>query len=468
MISNINTGVTADEIDKITAELFPINRSLSGNGNEITLKYLKDKLIQSAEVKSIASGKKVFDWTIPPEWNVNDAYVKNKDGKKIIDFKKNNLHLMSYSKPFHGKVTKDELLNHLHTLPKHPNRIPYRTSYFSEDWAFCCADELLSDDDFLEPFEVKIDSKLDKNGKLIWLEAFKKGETDREILISSYFCHPSLANDNLSGFIAASMIFRYLMSVETRFSYRLVIVPETIGAIAFLATNNNVEKIEGGMVLSCLGGPDKFSIKEGFDSSHWINKAAHAALANYTDNDYTTSPFLPLGSDERQYSSPKFRIVTPSIHKSRYCEYDQYHTSADNLNFISAESILESINVHIDWISLIESFSVPKRKSMACEFQLGRRGLYPLTGGGGIFQETYLPKALSEEEALNQRRLKKKLSIFNQTIKLRAKHLEIFNWIMHLADGTNSNFEIAEKSGEELNVVNEAIALFYQKGLIDI
>jgi aminopeptidase-like protein len=458
MVNNTKTRATTAEIDEIIAKLFPINRSLSGNGNEITLKYLKDKLIQNAKVKSIASGKKVFDWTIPPEWNVDDAYVKNKNGKKIIDFKKNNLHLMSYSAPFHGRITKDELLNHLHTLPKHPNWIPYRTSYFSEDWAFCCADNLLNGDDFLEPFEVKIDSKFDKNGKLVWLEAFKKGETDREILISSYFCHPSLANDNLSGFITAAMIFRYLTSAETRFSYRLIIVPETIGAITFLATSDNVNKIEGGMVLTCVGGPDQLSIKEGFDNSHWINKAAHMALADYTSNDYTTYPFTPDGSDERQYSSPKFRIVTPSIHKSKYYEYDQYHTSADDLNFISAESILESINVHVDWINLIESFSMPKRKTMACEDQLGSRGLYPLTGG------TLNQRAHVE----NSRGFKKRLFNFNQPIKIHGEHLRIFNWLMHLSDGTNSNFEIAKRAEAKISIVNEAIALFYQKGLIDI
>ena len=361
MKEKIDQAIVINDINQMIDDLFPLNRSLTGNGNWETLKYLQKNILKDSEIKKISSGSQVFDWTIPPEWNVYDAYVKNKHGKKIIDFKENNIHLVSYSEPFHGVLGTSEFLKHLYTLPKFPDRIPYRTSYYSRKWAFCCAHNLLSSNEFKEPFEVRIDSEFKEDGKLIWLEAYKKGKVEEEILISSYFCHPSLANDNVSGFVSAALLFNYLQSIDTKFSYRLVIVPETIGAIAFLSTAD-VEKIIGGMILSCVGGPDKLSIKEGFNSDHWINKAAHYALRKYTNNNYITYPFAPMGSDERQYSTPKFRIVTPSIHKSKYHEYDQYHTSADNQDFISSENIYQTMEVHRLWIQFIESYSFPKEK----------------------------------------------------------------------------------------------------------
>lgn len=445
------------DIDKVLEDLFPINRSLTGDGTLETIEYIQKNILENSTKKSIPSGSKAFDWTVPDEWNVYDAYVKNKHGEKIIDLSDSNIHLMSYSVPFSGVLEKEELLKHLHTLPDFPEWIPYRTSYYTKNWGFCCAHTLLSSDKFEGPFEVKIDSNHNPHGHMHWLEAYKKGTSDQEILISSYFCHPSLANDNLSGFVTAAFLFKYLQTQETRFSYRLALIPETIGAISFLA-NSNVENIIGGMVLSCVGGPDKFSIKEGFDSNHWINQAAHLALNEYTNNDYITYPFIPDGSDERQYSSPEFRIVTPSIHKSKYYEYDQYHTSADNLDFISSKSIKATLDLYCMWINNIESYSLPKRKSMACEYQLGGRGLYPSVGGAmkqGAHQE-------------NQGGSENRLFNFDTQIEVKGEHLDQFRWLMHLADGDHSNFDIAKKSQMDLKVVNESIALFYQKGLIEL
>ena len=445
------------EIDNILKDLFPLNRSLTGDGTLETIEYLQKNILSYSEKKSVPSGSKVFDWSIPDEWNVNDAYVKNKHGEKIIDLNDSNIHLMSYSVPFSGILEKDELLKHIYTLPDFPEWIPYRTSYYAKNWRFCCAHNLLSSDKFEGPFEVKIDSSHNPNGHMHWLESYKKGKTDEEILISSYFCHPSLANDNLSGFVAAALLFKYLTTQETRFSYRLVLAPETIGAISFLA-HSDTKNTVGGMILSCVGGPDKFSIKEGFDNNHWLNKAAHIALAKHTNNDYITYPFIPDGSDERQFSSPEFRIVTPSIHKSKYYEYDQYHTSADNLDYISAKSIRETLDLYCLWISNIESYSFPKRKSMACEYQLGGRGLYPTVGGS-------MKQGAHKE---NKSGSKNRLFNFDTQIEVRGEHLDQFRWLMHLADGEHSNFDIANKSEMDLQIVNEAIALFYQKGLIEL
>jgi len=465
---------------EITKLLFPLNRSLTGKGNRETFSIIKKSILPNLEIKKIKSGSKVFDWKVPPEWNIRDAYVKNKFGKKIIDFNKNNLHVVSYSSPFKGKIGKEELLNHIHVLDKHPDWIPYRTSYYSKKWGFCTTKNMISSKEFVGPFEVLIDSEYKEDGQLIWGEAIKHGKLNDEILISTYCCHPSLANDNLSGLVTSLYLFHYLTSIETKYTYRLVIVPETIGAISFLA-KSDIKKIIGGMILSCTGGPDKFSIKNGFDKNHWINIAAHKALEKFTGKNYITYPFVPNGSDERQYSSPAFKIVTPSIHKSKYYEFEEYHTSADNLNFISEDSLLQSIEVHKLWINYIESykldnkknsknkknlplanitepsdFCIPKRKELACEYQLDKRDLYPSLGGT-LNQSAYLEDIAG---------IDKRIFKFKDKIQITGQHLEAFRWLMHLADGNNSNYKISEKSGIGIKIINEAIALFNKKNLI--
>jgi aminopeptidase-like protein len=446
---------TNEKINKIFADLFPINRSLTGKGNRQTLDYLKNQYLSHAEIKKVKSGTKVFDWVVPPEWNVKDAYVKNCEGKKIIDIRKNNLHLVSYSTPFSGTLSQAELLKKIHTIPDKPNWIPYRTSYYNRDWGFCCEHSLILGCDFTGPFEVVVDSDLNDNGELNWLEIYKQGKSEKEILISTYCCHPSLANDNLSGVIAATLLFNEIQNFDTNYSYRLIIVPETIGSIAFLA-QADLEKIVGGMVVTCVGGPDKISIKEGFDSSHWINMAAHHALNDATNGDYIRYPFVPDGSDERQYSSPGIKIVTPSIHKSKYYEYSEYHTSADNLDFISAGSIEAALKVYINWIENIESYCTPVRIMASCEYQLGKRGMFPQIGGT-------LNQPVHHE---NRDGYQNRCFDLYQSSRITGKHLEAFNWLMHLSDGANSNFDISRKSGIALNVINEAIQLFVKNGLI--
>lgn len=446
-----------NQIEKVLHDLFPINRSLTGEGVRQTLKYIKRNFFPDAEIKSIDSGKQVFDWKVPDEWIINDAYVKNVYGEKIIDFKKNNLHVVSYSSPINKIIKKEELLNHIHTLDSHPGWIPYRATYYKKDWGFCCAKELLSSKKFKGPFEVVIDSSFNNKGKLNWLECTKIGESKEEILISTYCCHPSMANDNLSGIVLGIYLFNYLLKLKTKYTYRLLIAPETIGAISFLSqasTNNFI----GGMILSCVAGPDRISIKEGFDKNHWINKTAHLAIKKVIGENYITYPFIPDGSDERQYSSPGFRIVTPSIHRSKYYEYDEYHTSADNLNYISSKSLLETLNVYKEWVNLIETNCYPKRKNLECEFQLGKRNLYPSLGGS-INQSADLENFSG---SINRS------FDFNQKINLTGAHLEAFSWLMHLADGKISNFEISERSGIDILIINESIAAMYQHELLSI
>lgn len=444
------------QIDKILSDLFPINRSLTGEGNRETLNYVKGNLLPCAEIKKLKSGTKVFDWVVPPEWTVKDAFVKNKYGNKIIDYKKNNLHLVSYSEAFNGLLSEKELKKHLHTLPDYPDWIPYRTSYYKRAWGFCCSHNLLTNKEFKGPFEVSIETSFDEGGEMIWLEDVKFGKSKEEILISSYFCHPSLANDNLSGFVLAALLFKFLKSIETRYTYRLVIVPETIGALAYLKKSDLTNTV-GGMVLSCVGGPGNFSLKEGFNKDHWVNKAAHFALKECSKENYIVYPFDPEGSDERQYSSPAFRIVTPSIHKSKYYEYAEYHTSADNLEFISALSIQDAFDVYRKWIDNLESYCFPRRTMTQGEYQLGKHGLYPEIGG------TLNQQAYSHENNEERRKL-----FFDKEMVLNRKILQKMYWLMHLADGKTSNFDIAEKSGGNLDDVNRAIAIMLQKKLVEL
>ena len=443
-------------IDRTFQDLFPINRSLTGEGVKQTLEYLKKNIIPNGQIKSIPSGTNVFDWEVPEEWSVSDAYVLNGAGEKIIDLNENNLHVVSYSTAIDMTVNKEELLNHLHTLPDHPDRVPYRTSYYNKEWGFCCTQDLVNSNKFFGPFRVVIDSQHDENGELNWLECVKKGTSTDEILISSYCCHPSLANDNLSGCLLASLLFEYLTTIDTKFTYRLLICPETIGAIAFLS-QAKTDLIRGGMIVTCVAGPDRVSIKQGFDTEHFINKAAHLALEKYAGSQYTTYPFVPDGSDERQYSTPGFRIVTPSIHKSKYYEYDEYHTSADNLNYVTSASLNYTLEIHKGWIGLIESYCFPKRRELCCEYQLGKRELYPALGG------TLNQKAHIENIPGNHQRNFE----FNNAVDITGAHLDAFHWLMHLADGSISNFEISKKSDINIDILNEAITAMHQKDLLE-
>ena len=426
--------------------LFPLHRSLTGNGNLETLKFIS-KEIKNFKIKKVKSNSAIYDWKVPDEWKIEDAYIKNKFNEKIIDYKKNNLHLVSYSIPFYGKINKKELMPHLHTLKNYPKWIPYRTTYYKKTWGFCCEHNLLKSKKFQGPFEVLIKSSFKKNGRLLYGEAFKKGTTDKEIIISTYCCHPSLANDNLSGLVLAIMLFKFIQEKKTKFSYRLSVAPETIGTLAFIKNLKNKKNIVGGTILTTVAGSEKISIKNSFDENSWINRLSKLVIEEFSKGNYINYPFTPDGSDERQFSSPGLRINTPSFHKSKYYEYKQYHTSADNLDFISASSLLESYDLYVKWFLHIENFCYPTRKNKIGEFQLGKRNLYPNIGGS-INQ-----KASSGNKY-------KELSIVSK------KNLDAFRWIMHLANGQNSSIDISEKSKIELSVIDDSIEMLFKKKLI--
>ena len=318
----------AVEINTYLKRLFPICRSITGNGNRETLRILQE--IVPLTVYEIPSGTKVYDWMIPDEWNIRDAWIKDSTGKKIIDFQNSNLHVVNYSVPVHNRMNLVELNEHLHFRDDLPSAIPYRTSYYNENWGFC-----LSHNDYKRYFnrkdiyEVFIDSKL-KKGSLSIGELLIKGRSNKEYLISTYICHPSLANDNLSGFVLTAFLARELLIRELNFSYRIIFVPETIGAISYCANNEEaMKKIMAGFVVSSVGGPGRFGYRQSWQEGHFINSMIEKTFDENGIDNFKIYPFDVHGSDERQYSSQGFGINIASITKDKYYDYDYYHTSLD-------------------------------------------------------------------------------------------------------------------------------------------
>jgi len=388
------------EIDQYMRRLFPITRSITGPGNRETLHILQE-LVPLA-IKEYLSGAPVYDWIIPDEWQVRDAWIKDTDGNKLVDFQQSNIHLVSYSEPVHKKVKYEDLKDHLHTQPDMPDAIPYRTSYYKRDWGFCITHE---QSDHLQqtstPLEVFVDSEFDPNGSLTIGELLIPGESEQEILISTYICHPSLANDNLSGAVMTAFLARELLKQpKPKYSYRIIWVPETIGAIAYCAVNETaMKKITTGLVVTTVGGPGSFGYKQCFNNNHPLNTIIEDVFQQ-EDIDYITYPFDIHGSDERQYSSQGFRINTASITKDKYYEYPQYHTSLDNLDFVKPEQIEQTLNLHrkvLDELNALEALTFPlesltfnhspltyKNLYPNCEVMLSKHDLYPKTGGAQL------------------------------------------------------------------------------------
>ncbi len=431
-------------IDKYLNELFPLNRSISGKENEKSLEILRE--IYPFEIKNIPSNTKVYDWTVPPEWNVNEAWVKDSKGNIIINFKDLNLHLVSYSIPIDKKVTYNELKEHLYYLEEKPDSIPYRTSYYKRDWGFCISFNNFLRLDKDETYHVYIDSSLDNNGKMVYGEALKKGETNEEILISSYICHPSLANDNLSGVVLSCFLFDQLSKMDTYYSYRLLLIPETIGAISWLC-KNRTNNIKFGLVASCVAGPGKLGFKSTFKRDSSLDKAIMFALK---EEDYISYKFEPIGSDERQYSSPAFKIPTATITKSKYYEYDEYHTSLDNLDFISSSNLKLTLDVYLKAISYLELDRKYKRKFNECEFMLSKLGnIYPETGGT-------IAQPLAVKDHFNH----------EYTSNSSGKVLDSISWLSYGCDGDKSLFDIQKESGLPIDDLIYSLNILKSKNLI--
>ncbi len=369
----VNAGKDMYELLK---KLFPICRSLTGNGVRQTLGEIK-KILPSLEIHEVPTGTKVQDWTIPKEWNINDGWIKNSNGEKIIDFKENNLHIMGYSIPVHKKVSLEELKEYIYTLPNQPDLIPYITSYYKERFGFCMSHnqfKSLKDDEY----EIFIDSTLE-DGSLTYADLVIPGETDEEIMLTTYVCHPSLANNELSGPVLATYLAKYLQGRKNKYTYRFVFNPETIGSITYITKNleHLKSKLKAGFILTCVGDYGDFSYVASRYGNTLADKAAKSILSSEQPN-YNSYSFLDRGSDERQYCAPGVDLPVCSVMRTKYGEYPEYHTSGDNLSIVSPYSLSETFNIYLKIIEALEENGLYKIKCL-CEPQLGKRGLYPTT-----------------------------------------------------------------------------------------
>ena len=393
----------------LAEELYPICRSITGNGVRQTLAVLQRYL--PLEVNEVPSGTAVLDWTVPREWNIREAYIAHEDGTRIVDFGASNLHIVQYSRPIDALMPLAELRPYLHTLPAQPDWIPYRTSYYAENWGFCLTHSQLSSlSDGL--YRVVIDADLEP-GHLTYGELAIPGESDDTVLFSCHICHPSLANDNLSGIAVATMLARHLQTLRPRYNYSFLFIPGTIGSLTWLARNEDkVGRITHGIVLSCLGDAGGMTYKQSRRGSAAIDQiVAHVLRQDQTP--HNIRPFIPYGYDERQYCSPGFDLPVGCLMRTPNGEYPEYHSSADNLSLLRPERLAHSLAVLQRIVGVIEGDGVYRSRNPKGEPQLGRRGLYATMGG-------------------------QRTASYDQMALL---------WALNLADGRHSLLDTAERAG---------------------
>jgi aminopeptidase-like protein len=386
---NIKSLAIGYEIHEFAKELWPINRSITGKGVRETLKLIKGHLPQ-LKINSVPSGTNVFDWTVPKEWSVKEAYIITPSGEKICNFSKNNLHLVGYSIPFEGEISFDELKKHLYTLPDQPKAIPYITSYYKERWGFCLSQEQF---DTLEngSYKIVIKSTL-FDGELNYGELLIKGKSDKEIFLSTYICHPSMANNELSGPTVVTFLAKWLQEInETDFSYRIIFIPETIGSITYLSKNykDMKNKIFAGFNVSCVGDDRAFSYLPSRNGKTISDMIAKHVL-KWIDPNFIKYSWLDRGSDERQYCAPGIDLPIASILRTKYGRYPEYHTSLDNLENVVTPKGLDggywAIRKAIEAIEKNKKYKI----TVLCEPQMGKRGLYPTLSTKGTNKEVLL------------------------------------------------------------------------------
>lgn len=405
------------ELFEMISALYPICRSITGNGLRESLRRLQSYV--GLTLCEVPTGTRVFDWVVPKEWNIRDAYIKDSRGARVIDFQNSNLHVVNYSLPVKQRMHLSELRKHLFTLPETPDWIPYRTSYYKETWGFCLSQRQL-DSLAEEEYEVCIDASLE-SGSLTYGEFRIQGEIDDEVLFSCHSCHPSLCNDNLSGMTVAAKLAQLLSGMQVRYSYRFLWIPGTIGAITWLARSEAIlPRIKHGLVLSCVGDPGRFNYKRSRRGNAEIDRVVEHVLRQ-TEDDFVVSDFSPYGYDERQYCSPGINLPVGCFMRTPNGKYPQYHTSADDLSLIRAEALAQSFQRLLRIVQTLEANQTYLNQNPKCEPQLGRRGLYRNMGGtsGNRFEESLM-------------------------------------WVLNFSDGSHSLLDIAERSGLDFNELDQA------------
>jgi aminopeptidase-like protein len=420
-------SATGAEIFALAEAIFPICRSITGEGVRETLRILGQHL--PLKRREVPTGTRVLDWEIPKEWVIREAFIEDMNGNRILDFRECNLTVLNYSIPVDRIVHLEELKEHVHTLPDQPDAIPYRTSYYAPRWGFCMPHRQL---EALASgmYRIRIDSEL-KDGGLAYGEYVHQGETDREFLLTTHICHPSMANDNCSGLALLALLARDLSHRRTRYTYRFLFAPGTIGALAWLAANEDrVKLIDHGLVISCVGDSGGPSYKRSRRHDAFIDRAMAHVLRNARGS--RLLDFSPYGYDERQFCSPGFNLPVGLFQRSTFATFPEYHTSADNLDFIRPEYLADSYRLLMDAIDIVEKDWTPLNLFPKGEPQLGRRGLYGALGGD---------KSASE----------KAMAML---------------WVLNLADGENSLLAIAEHSGLNFDDVAGAAELLQEHGLL--
>jgi aminopeptidase-like protein len=420
-------ATVGEQMHALAARLYPICRSITGSGLRETLGVIRQHI--PIAVHEVPSGTTVFDWTVPKEWNVRDAYVANARGERVIDFRLHNLHLVQYSGPVRARMTLDALRPRLHTLPDRPEWIPYRTSFFNDSWGFCLAQRQL---DRMEPgeYEVVIDATL-SDGSLTYGELLVPGESEQEVFIHTHICHPSLANDNLSGIVTATFLANSVMQEPRRYSYRFVFLPGSIGPIAWLALNEQqTHRIQHGLVLTGIGDAGALTYKRSRRGDAHVDRVMEHLLRHRSGR---VRDFDPYGYAERQYCSPGFDLPVGVLSRTPHGSYPQYHTSADDLEFIKADCLEQSLQVLNELVHVLETERRCQNLAPKGEPQLGKRGLYGGTGGTGV-------------DTLQMARL----------------------WVLNLSDGSRCLLDIAERADLPYAVVERAAGELENVGLLGV
>ncbi len=438
---------SGEELHGLVEELYPVCRSITGDGVRETLRRIGERI--PLEVREVPTGTEVLDWTVPKEWNVRGAWIRGPDGEKVVDFADHNLHLVSYSEPVRRRMSLEELRPHLHSLPEHPGWIPYRTTYYTEDWGFCLRHRTL---EALEPgeYEVVIDADLEE-GHLTYGECVLPGRSDEEVLVSAHCCHPSMCNDNLSGLAVAAGLARELADrQDRRYTYRFVFAPGTIGSITWLARNEDgaVDRVRHGLVLTGVGDPGAPTYKRTRHGDAEIDRAAEMVLDRWSGGGEGVSraeaagarvdadgpsirDFSPDGYDERQYGSPGFALPVGCLMRTPHGTYPEYHTSADDLEFVRPGSLADSLDICRDVVDVLEGNGLYRNLNPRGEPQLGRRGLYRDTGG-------------------------ERLPDFETALL----------WVLSFSDGEHSLLDIARRSGLEFAAVRQAADALLETDLL--